>query len=138
MTQQHPITPPPELIQQWRNEGYDLPGIIFSEYVATRAYQAGADQAKADIRRERQEAADQELEACVAWLDGFDREGWAAEQLRDARRPKPPSLKEEALAALGPEPLPETGPMGDTILNKGKIERHRTIRRALKSIPDPS
>jgi hypothetical protein len=58
------------------------------------------------------------------------------ESLLAARRPKPQSLKEQALDALGPEPLPETGPTGDTILNKGSIERHRTIRRALEQLDD--
>lgn len=47
-----------------------------------------------------------------------------------------PSLKEDALNALGPEPLPETGPTKDTILNKGAIERHRLIRRALEALDD--
>ena len=126
MTQeQHSTAPPPELVQQWRNEGHDLPGIMFSEYVATRAYQAGADQAKANIERKRQEAADQELEACVAWLDGFDREGWAAEQLRAARRPEPPSLKEQALEAFD---CIEYAP--------NEAEDFAIIRRALESIPD--
>jgi hypothetical protein len=50
--------------------------------------------------------------------------------------PKPPSLKEQALAALGPEPRPETGPTGDTILNHGAIERHRLVRRAIEALPN--
>jgi hypothetical protein len=50
--------------------------------------------------------------------------------------PKPPSLKEQALEALGPEPMPETGPTGDTILNVGAIERHRFLRRALEALDD--
>lgn len=44
--------------------------------------------------------ADQQLEQCVAWLDGYEHEGWAAEQMRNACRPKPPSHKELALIAL--------------------------------------
>jgi len=40
----NPITPPPELVQQWRNEGYGIPGTISSEYVAARAAQWGAAQ----------------------------------------------------------------------------------------------
>jgi hypothetical protein len=55
-----------------------------------------------------------------------------AQQLRAARSPSP-TLKEQALDALGPEPLPETGPTGDTILNAGAIERHR---RALENLPN--
>jgi hypothetical protein len=43
--------------------------------------------------------ADQELYACCEWLD---REGWSGEsrQLRAARRPKPPSLKERLSKAI--------------------------------------
>ena len=48
-----------------------------------------------------QKIADQELEACCEWLDS---QAWAVEyglpNLRAARRPKPPSLKEQALGAL--------------------------------------
>jgi hypothetical protein len=75
--QQHPITPPPELIEQWmqvHTTKYDL---------ARQAAQWGADQ---------------ELEACCEWIPKAT--PWDAEQLRAARRPKPPSLKEQALAAL--------------------------------------
>ena len=43
--------------------------------------------------------ADQELEACCEWLfqDGYD---VTSARLRAARRPKPPSLKEQALDEL--------------------------------------
>jgi hypothetical protein len=43
--------------------------------------------------------ADQELEACVKLLTLLGCSGTAAE-IRAARRPKPPSLKEQALAEL--------------------------------------
>ena len=74
----YPITPPPELVQQWIREKDGL------ELVVARAAQWGADQ---------------ELEACCEWLD---QDGWSGEarQLRAARRPKTPSLKEQALEAL--------------------------------------
>ena len=107
----HPITPPPpELVQQWRNEGYGLPGTI-SEYIATHAAQWGADQ---------------ELEACCEWLE---REGWSGEsrQLRIARRPKPPSLKEQALALINHDPA------NQPFLSDKGID---TIRRALEQLPD--
>jgi hypothetical protein len=82
--------------------------------------------------------ADQELEACCEWLHEELKLTLLTLDvgLRDARRPNPPSLKEQALDALGPEPLPETGPTGDTILNMSSIERHRTIRRALEQLDD--
>jgi hypothetical protein len=77
----HPITPPPELVQQWQKR-FEQGADIFQLF--TNIFQAGADQ---------------ELEACCEWLD---KEGWSGEsrQLRAARRPKPPSLKEQAIAVL--------------------------------------
>ena len=90
--QQHPITPPPELVQQWLGEffGCTVSGELSDSerFLATRAAQWGADQ---------------ELEACCQWLVS---EGWckyeheAVEQLRTARRPDPPSLKQRALKGL--------------------------------------
>ncbi len=87
MTQQdhrHPITPPPELVRQWmeRTE-YDEHTWFYESYIAEQAAQWGADQ---------------ELEACCGLLiqQGFD----VVDDLRAARRPKPPSLKEQALQAL--------------------------------------
>lgn len=74
MTEQHPITPPPELFKQW--EG--MPRSLAFE----AAYRAGADK---------------ELEACI---DFVRRGPWCSEKLRAARRPKPPSLKEQALVVL--------------------------------------
>jgi hypothetical protein len=103
MTQQHPITPPPELVEQWMQDHatkYDL---------ARHAAQWGADQ---------------ELEACCEWLSvpcpSYGRE------LRNARRPKPPSLKEQALALVeqhedGWRPSPKDWD---------------TIRLALEALPD--
>ena len=76
----HLIIPPPELVEQWHSNSPLDRGLT----IATRAAQWGADQ---------------ELEACCEWLD---QEGWSGEarQLRAARRPEPPSLKEQALAVL--------------------------------------
>jgi hypothetical protein len=135
MTEQnYPITPPRKLVQQWSKKGYGLPDTIFFEYVANCSAQWGFDQAKADIKRERQEAADQELEACIEVIADH---GWFANpehrmaELRAARRPKPPSLKEQALETLQrlskefPCRFQEDAPWD-------------IIRRALESIPDPS
>ena len=121
MTQQHPITPPTELVQQWCNKAYGSPGTISSEYVATRAAQWGFDQAKADIERERQEAADQELEACCEWNNDY-RNG-LGKQLRAARRP---SLKEEALLKL--KEL-------QALVQFENVDSS-CIRRALEQLPD--
>ncbi len=113
MTQQHPITPPPELVKQWIKECDQPDNPRWQEYeqdIATRATQWGADQ---------------ELEACGEWLmlNGY---GSAISRLRAARRPKPPSLKEQALAALNEIEDSYGGPSTQEIL----------IRRALEALPD--
>ena len=85
-----PITPPPELVGDWLTEAADLHLLTPAnlDYLVTRAAQWGADQ---------------ELEACCEWVSqwrcmvGGNRPEVG---LRAARRPKPPSLKEQALAAL--------------------------------------
>ena len=94
MTQQHPIAPPPELVRAWNQEatGTHFEPYGYSEFIAARAAQWGADQ---------------ELEACCAdileILAGIfaDRviDDWEhfVELLREVRRP---SLKEQALDAL--------------------------------------
>ena len=78
----HPITPPPELLQQWINEEDGLT----AGHIATRAAQWGADQ---------------ELDACCEWLDRNNQ--WARvdlDELREGRRPNPLSIKEQALLAI--------------------------------------
>lgn len=71
---EHPITPPPELIEQWEAEVAHTTLDELS-HVATQSARWGADQA---------------LEACATWLllNGW---GQAINGLRAARRPKPPS-----------------------------------------------
>ena len=78
MTQQHPITPPPELVEQWAHLPADW------NTVALLIAQWGADQ---------------ELDACCEWVD-WKWSGIKSRELRASRRLKPPSLKEQALEAL--------------------------------------
>ena len=110
--QHHPITPPPELVEDWIEIAKPLlqrppnPGEL-----ATLAARWGADQ---------------ELEACCEWFvrDWADIE--TADTLRAARRPKPPSLKEQALAVLD-----------HTQKGYGLAEVDLdTIRRALEALPN--
>lgn len=77
--QQHPITLPPELVQQW---------VDLLTQGSKKTFAAAA-----------QWGADQELEACCEWLN---RQGRfvISKELRAALRPKPPSLKEQAIAVL--------------------------------------
>ena len=126
MTNQHPITPPPELVKEWIQEadgGHDPRWQEYEQDIANRGAQWGADQ---------------ELEACCEWLStqriadalcSYDLD-FIADDLRAARRPKPPSLKEEALKELA---------WVDKHLNM-PLHNHcnaiHTIRRALEALPD--
>jgi hypothetical protein len=116
MTDQHPITPPPELMQQWAAEYWNDPGEPIGngeKYIAAQAAQWGADQ---------------ELEAMLAELKALHLpdDYVVAAKLRAARRPKPPSLKEQALKAL-------TAIEGDF---NTVGDRADTIRRALEALND--
>jgi hypothetical protein len=79
--QQHPVVPSPELLQHWYSM---LPKLEFGDLVK-QIYAAGADQ---------------ELEACCEWIYNETSDDGFIAVLRAVRRPKPPSLKEQALAAL--------------------------------------
>ena len=81
--QQHPITPPPELVQRWCRNWTHAHG-EFGFYLATQAARWGADQ---------------QLNADCEWLHRRCLIS-GAEELRAAMRPKPPSLAEQALKAL--------------------------------------
>jgi hypothetical protein len=75
--------------------------------------------------------ADAELEACCEWLQDPDL-NVDTYKLRAARRPKPPSLKEQALEALASAPGPDY-PIVMTMLN---ADQHALICRALEQLPD--
>ena len=80
MSNHFPIpSPPPDLVQRWEDRIFDEEENV--DVLLIEAYKAGADQ---------------ELEACCEWFvrDWTDIE--TADNLRAARRPKPPSLKEQA------------------------------------------
>jgi hypothetical protein len=97
MTDQHPITPPPELVEKWAYEWNTL-GVRHSDATNTASYVA---------IRAAQWGADQQLAKDAKWLDHNSlneshlRITPIGESLREAMRPKPPSLKEQALGALG-------------------------------------
>jgi molybdopterin-guanine dinucleotide biosynthesis protein A len=110
----HPITPPPELVQQWvtATESNDCIGAFptnFEQRICTAAAQWGADQ---------------ELEACEKyWMThGISPQGVVA--MRYARRPQPPSLKEQAL---------ETLKYPKDLWSQAEVD---TIRRALEALPE--
>ena len=114
----NPITPPPELVQQWYQEA-DSQLRPYYVYIAIRAAQWGADQ---------------ELEACCDLLLQEGAWPWPEEvaRLRAARRPKPPRLKEQALAALQ-----EAAYMADDSPPQGICsDQIDTNRRALEALDD--
>ena len=100
--QQHPITPPLELVMQWDAEAAsaNMPDRV---YIATEAARWGADQ---------------ELEACCEWMADETPTNYI-NALRAARRPKPPSLKKQALERCNDD-----------------IDPDGIIRQALKSLPE--
>ena len=83
-------------VEQWRREPEYADGTKPKTMVMMTA-----DRLMLLSEKSAQYGADQELEACCEWVEceiGHGRE-WNA-KLRAARRPKPPSLKEQALAEL--------------------------------------
>jgi hypothetical protein len=114
------MQPPPELFSEWYAEAcLEIKPTKESGRIAGRvartAYAAGADA---------------ELEACVEWASSWNVEGWSyAESLRAARRPNPPSLKQQACDALDAYVYgnPDHGDKQNT---------YNAIRRALEQLPD--
>jgi hypothetical protein len=111
-TMTDPITPPPELL--------DLISSGAEAEIAKKILQWAAPIL-------RQQGADQELEACINYFCEYDTSFGEGSELvtglRAARRPKPPSLKEQALRELG------------DAYDKDKIDdtTYNTIRAALES-----
>ena len=118
----HPITPPPELLDQWCMDAT----LGSWRDIATQAAQWGADQ---------------ELEACVKWIEDcgissvftYDEDAGnyiyhpsVSEDFRAARRPKPPSLKEQAIAVI------ENAAICDHL----SPQHEAILRRALEQLDD--
>jgi hypothetical protein len=111
MTNQHPIVPSPEQVDQWLDDAVRL-NITPKYYIA---------------RQSALWSADQELEACLLLVGDGRRENLSQViALRNARRPQPPSLKEQALDLVeqhenGWRPSPKDWD---------------TIRKALEALPN--
>ena len=125
MTDQHPIVPSFEMANQWHKEACKDPynGGKFIEsktlmYITTKAAQWGSDQ---------------ELEDCCKWVSlncpYFGDYPMPEDRLRDARRPKPPNLKEQALAEL--EEI-----MTELHDETGSAFTASAIRKALEALPN--
>jgi len=113
----HSIAPPPELLQRLLD--------LCDNSVEPSWHWKTVDKATALLAEACQHGADQELEACVKWLNSYIPGNEGDRLLRAARRPKPSSLKEQALEALA------------HILNNSSTQLGAdTIRRALEQLPD--
>jgi hypothetical protein len=119
----HPITPPPALVEQWRTAPEYTTGeeMFTMVSMSTRRLQEVATQAA-------RWGADMELEACCEWLHW---QNLATHQdlipsLRADRRPKPSSLKEQALLAI------------DTAVADDRLSADvaTIVRRALEQLDD--
>ena len=115
MTQTHPIPPPLGLVEQWFNDSPIDRGLT----LATQAAQWGADQ---------------ELEACANYIDN-NMSGNKAREFRAIRRPKPPSLKEQALETLRSMQI-DPVVINGVNLNAEVMAKYDTIRRALEQLPN--
>lgn len=112
---EHPITPSPELVEQWKA---GVPTGVFDGY---RFFQRETDLC---IKAARW-GADQELEACcaIAVCDPVcgtkHQRSMLVKHIRERRRPKPLTLKEQALERCN-----------------DYIDPDGIIRRALEALPD--
>lgn len=111
---EHPITPPDVLVDHWLAHAPNPLERV--THIATQAARWGADQ---------------ELEACCAWLEDTDCDNpqEVAQLLRAAMRPKPPSLKKQACDAL------DTYVYGNPN-SQDKERTYNTIRRALERLAE--
>jgi hypothetical protein len=103
-------TPPNELVARWSVSSpiqHSDESWAYELFIAHQAARWGSDQ---------------ELEACVKLLTLLGCSGTAAE-IRAARRPKPPSLKEQALSELA-------------ATERCHPADYSTIRRALEQLND--
>lgn len=119
---EHPITPPQELVEKLRKDApRDIrdAGVTRERHLVIAAYRAGADQ---------------ELEACCEWCD--DGSMVLAIELRAARRPKPPSLREQALEALEQIDGWAVANMNHLSIHDDLVTGVETIRRALERLQE--
>ena len=123
----YPITPPPELRRQWiDNDDFPFVSGTCDLLSITR------DRLNSVMDQAVSWGADQELDACCEWFQEFYKtESWVKHDLkhfRAARRPKPPSLKEQALLQLDT--------LNADLAMHGRGCDLSQIRRALEQLPD--
>lgn len=117
MTKEHPTTPPEELIEKWAKEwSYNREPYPLYKWISMRAAQWGSDQ---------------ELEACcnIALVDRCcgtkDQRRLLVQHIKERRRPRVTSLKEQALKAM------------DRMWSGGSIcEDWKVLRHVIEQLPD--
>ena len=108
------LMPPANLMKEWYDE--------------CRASEKPLHWPLFSVLKAAQWGADQQLEACCDWVEKNDMLKRAHHDLRAHCRPKPPSLKQQALQAL------ETADIGYSVTltpAEGSM-----VRRALEALPD--
>jgi hypothetical protein len=116
-TNEHPITPPPELVEEWCERWKSIP--LFDDPVSLPNYIAAAA---------AQWGANQELEACCEWLK---EQGFISShryRLCSCRRPNSLSIRQQALMELSDAVL-----RGDNCATSPAMT---TIRRAIEALPN--
>ena len=120
---EHPITPPSKLVQKW---------IKSARYREFMPYPEGYEQYEQRLTTiAARWGADMELEACCEWLVAHQwhgPSGMCLVNLRAARRPKPLSLKRQALEAVKQIPVEPNGGPWHTAM--------KTIIHALETLDD--
>jgi hypothetical protein len=114
----HPITPSLELLKHWEDQHFDE-GENY-DVMLIQAYQAGADQ--------QLEQAAKWLDTCALFSEHLTITP-SGDALRQAMRPKPPSLKELALEQL--KSLEAV-----FLVTHGGNAKTESIRRALEALPN--
>ena len=117
----HPITPPSQLVTEWWNECTATSDNLIGQ-LATQAARWGSDQ---------------ELDACVEWIRQQGYHPCVHKDLRADRRPKPPSLKEMLLVRVAR--IPGEGADSAFLHHWLENESQRlvdAIHKAIDSLPD--
>jgi hypothetical protein len=111
------LTPPPELVREWNQDaiGTHFEPYGYSEFIATRAAQWGADQELL--------ACGNYLKQCAAW------EEEDVTEFYNYRRPRPLSLKELALESV--KRFEKSGEFFSDQMRELEF-----IRKALEALPD--
>ena len=127
MTNQHPITPPPELRRQWLDND-DFPFVAGTNDLLSIA----KDRLNSVMDQAARWGADQELEACAQWVEANFGQ-LPTHNLHQFRRPKAPSLKEQAFQALCRFQAAEGH---ESCTEEEIVDDFNTIRRALEALDD--